>query len=274
MATIRNGLDALRHLPAPMRELQTTQIDEARMETMIAFAEAQIGDFAAGLATLEPARQFYERMAAADPKNATNTRRRINVCRTRAMINLGLGHKDAALDDYRKLIGLTSALIAVDPSKTSNYVLRGEAQGRAAKILASQGRMDQAGDYAKASIEGLERVADRPDAAQQNLSEAAIVLMTAPVMSLRDYARALGYAKRADELGGGKSPEAIAYLAQAYADTGDARKALETIQRALALVAPPPPGQKPSDTRQTLEDELRGIQILLATGHLPKDFNK
>jgi tetratricopeptide (TPR) repeat protein len=190
------------------------------------------------------------------------------------MINLGLGHKDAALDDYRKLIGLTSALIAVDPSKTSNYVLRGEAQGRAAKILASQGRMDQAGDYAKASIEGLERVADRPDAAQQNLSEAAIVLMTAPVVSLRDYARALGYAKRADELGGGKSPEAIAYLAQAYANTGDARKALETIQRALALVAPPPPGQKPSDTRQTLEDELRGIQILLATGHLPNDFNK
>jgi tetratricopeptide (TPR) repeat protein len=274
MATIRNGLDALRRLPAPMRELQTTQIDQARMETMIAFAEAQVGDFAAGLATLEPARQFYERMAAADPKNATNTRRRINVCRTRAMINLGLGHKDAALDDYRKLIGLASALIAVDPSKTSNYVLRGEAQGRAAKILASQGHMDQAGDYAKASIEGLERVADRPDAAQQNLSEAAIVLMTAPVMSLRDYARALGYAKRADELGGGKSPEAVAYLAQAYANTGDARKALETIQRALALVAPPPPGQKPSDTRQTLEEELRGIQILLATGRLPKDFNK
>jgi hypothetical protein len=39
-------------------------------------------------------------------------------------------------------------------------------------------------------------------------------------------------------------------------------------------VAPPPPGQKPSDTRQTLEEELRGIQILLATGRLPKDFNK
>jgi hypothetical protein len=98
--------------------------------------------------------------------------------------------------------------------------------------------------------------------------------MTAPVMGLRDYARALGYAKRADQLGGGKSPEAIAYLAQAYANTGDAPKALETIQRALALVAPPPPGQKASDTRQTLEDELKGIQSLLAGGRLPKDFNE
>jgi tetratricopeptide (TPR) repeat protein len=274
MATIRTGLDALRRLPATMRDLQTTQIDEARMETMIAFAQAQIGDFAAGLATLEPARQFYERIAATDPKNATNTRRRINVCRTRAMINVGLGHQDAALEDYRKLIGLTGELIAVDPSKTSNYVLRGEAQGRAAKILASEGRMDDARQYAKASIDGLERVADRPDAAQQNLSEAAIVLMTAPVMSLRDYARALGYAKRADVLGGGKSPEAIAYLAQAYANTGDGPNALKTIQRGLALVAAPPPGQKPSDTRQTLEDELRGIQMLLATGRLPADFNK
>jgi hypothetical protein len=42
----------------------------------------------------------------------------------------------------------------------------------------------------------------------------------------------------------------------------------------MALVAAPPAGQKPSDTRQTLKGELRGIQLRLATGRLPKEFNK
>jgi tetratricopeptide (TPR) repeat protein len=190
------------------------------------------------------------------------------------MIELGLGNKDAALDDYRKLIGLANGLIAVDASKPSNYVLRGEAEGRASKILAEEGRMPEARQYATQSIDSLESIADRPDAAQQNLSEAAIMLMSAPVVTLRNYPRALDYARRADELGGGKSPEAIAYLAQAYANTGNAQKALETIQRGLSLVAPAPPGQKPSDTRQTLEDEYRDIEILAQTGHLPPGFNK
>jgi serine/threonine protein kinase len=274
VAIIEKGLDALRKLPPSMLTAQATQIDQARMETMIAFGQAQMGEFKEALAMLEPARRFYENMAIADPKNGTNTRRRINVSRTHAMIELGLGNKDAALDDYRKLIGLANGLIAVDASKPSNYVLRGEAEGRASKILAEEGRMPEARQYATESIDSLESIADRPDAAQQNLSEAAIMLMSAPVVTLRNYSRALDYARRADELGGGKSPEAIAYLAQAYANTGDAQKALETIQRGLSLVAPAPPGEKPSDTRQTLEDEYRDIKILAQTGHLPPGFNK
>jgi hypothetical protein len=63
-------------------------------------------------------------------------------------------------------------------------------------------------------------------------------------------------------------------LAQAYANNGDAAKALETVQRGLAFVAPTPPGEKPSEVRKTLEDQLRDIQILIKTGHLPPDFNQ
>jgi non-specific serine/threonine protein kinase/serine/threonine-protein kinase len=274
MATIRKGLDALSKLPPAARNAPQTEIDEARMETIIAFAQAQLGQDTEALHTLERPREVYEKLAEVDPKNGTNTRRRMSLYRTLAMIQLNLGNKREALGDYRKVIELASGLIALDPSKASNFVISAEAQGRAAKLLAADGKMDEARQYAKASIDTLERIADRPDAAAQNLSEAAIVLMVTPIQSLRDYPRALQYARRADQLSGGKEPGAVIYLAQAYANNGDAAKALETVRRGLAFVAPAAPGQKPSEVRKTLEDELRDIQILIKTGHLPPGFNQ
>ena len=274
IATIQKGLDALRRLPPAARHSPATEIDQTRMENMIAFGQAEIGRYREALETLQHPREVYERIAAEDPKNGTNTRRRMNVYRTLAMIQLALGNKNEALADYRKVIDLADGLIAIDPSKTSNFVIGAEAQGRAAKVLASQGRMDEASRYAKASIDTLTRIAERPDAAAQNLSEAAIVLMVTPVESLRDYPRALRYAQRAYHLSGGKDPGAIVYLAQAYAMNGNAAKALETVQHGLALVAPPPAGQKPSEARRTLEDQLRDIHIWIKTGRLPADFNQ
>ncbi len=274
IATIRKGLEALSRLPPAERDTPEAEINRARMENMIAFGEAQIGEYADALRMLEHPRQVYDRTATVDPKNATNARRRMNVYRTLAMVQLALGNKNEALSDYQKLIDLSNALAAIDPSKASNFVIGAEAQGRAAKILASEGRMDQAAQYSKASIATLERIADQPDAAAQNLSEAAIVLMATPIAALRDYRRALGYAQRAYDLSGGKEPGAIVYLAQAYANNGEASKALETVERGLALVPPPPPGAQPSEVRKTLEDQARDIKILIQTGRLPAGFNQ
>jgi tetratricopeptide (TPR) repeat protein len=98
--------------------------------------------------------------------------------------------------------------------------------------------------------------------------------MVSPVLSLRDYPRALRYAKRADELSNGKEPTALAYLAMAYANNGDGRQALEAVERGLSLVPGPKPGEKASDARQNLENEKRDIQIFINTGKLPADFNQ
>jgi tetratricopeptide (TPR) repeat protein len=165
-------------------------------------------------------------------------------------------------------------LVTIDPSRTANRVIRAEAQGEFAKLLASEGRAAEATQYAKTSIAALEELAERPDASEQYLCEASIVLMVTPVLSLRDYQRALRYAKRADELAQGKGWQSITYLAMAYANTGDAAKALETVERGLTIVPPPPSGQKPSNVRQNLEEERRDIQILVKTGHLPATFNQ
>jgi hypothetical protein len=70
MATVRKGLGALRRLPPAVRDSPETQVQEARMERLIAFSEGNIGDFADALTTLEHPRQVYEQIAALDPRNA------------------------------------------------------------------------------------------------------------------------------------------------------------------------------------------------------------
>lgn len=272
--TVQKGVDALHKLAPEARNLPETEINECRMETMIAFGQAAISRFADALQTMQHPHEVYERIASQDPKNGTNTRRRMAMYRTLGMIHLGLAKKDEALIDYQNVIQLATGLTKVDPSKVSNYVIAAEAQGRAAKILASRGRTDEARQYSKDSIATLERIADRPDAAAQNLSEAAVVLMVSPIPSLRDYPKALSYAKRAYDLSGGKEPGAIVYLAQAYANNGQPSKALEVIQHGLTIIAPARPGEKPSEARQTLEDELQDVQTLIKTGHLPARFNE
>jgi hypothetical protein len=47
--------------------------------------------------------------------------------RTLAMVQMGLGYKHEALAAYRKVIELTDGLIALDPSKLSNFVIGAEA---------------------------------------------------------------------------------------------------------------------------------------------------
>jgi hypothetical protein len=45
----------------------------------------------------------------------------------------------------------------------------------------------------------------------------------------------------------------------AYANAGDGEKALETVERGLAMVPGPAAGQKASDARQNLENEERDM---------------
>jgi tetratricopeptide (TPR) repeat protein len=71
-------------------------------------------------------------------------------------------------------------------------------------------------------------------AAQNNL---AWLLATCPEASLRDGKRAVGLARQAEELSGGKSPEILDTLAVAYAEAGDFDNAIAAAKRMLTMAA-------------------------------------
>lgn len=267
------GLDAFHRLPPAVKSSQEGLIEEARLDTSVALAMEQSGKYTDALVPLERARDIVDGLAKSDPKNSTNALRRANVYKTLGAIYHYLNQKQKTVDAYRTAIEILSELIAVDPSRTSTRLVRAVLEGYTAANLADLGRMNEATPYAKASIEELQTLADRPDAPLQYLDQAALALMFTPVPSLHDFPRALRYAKRADEISRGKDILTIAYLAHAYVDAGDGQMALQTVERALAMMPPLPRGQAPTEGRKNLEHERQQIKTMIETGHLPRGFN-
>ncbi len=269
---LNKGLDTFNRLAADARSSTAGLTQGAQLDIGLAWSRQRLGDYNQTLVTLARPREILERLAEIDPKNATNFRRIAAVCELSSAIHQWRREYLAGVEDLRKEIAVWDRLIAIDPSKPSNYMLRATCQGVVAKWLAGAGRMDEAAPYAQASIAYLTGVAEWPDATPPVLDEASIVLMVTPVLSLRDYPRALKYAQQADELSHRKDV-ALTYLAMAYANTGQAARALETVRRELALVPAPAPGQHASAARMNLEKEEHDIQTLIRTGKLPADFN-
>jgi len=271
LPSYRAGLEALNQLPADQRSDPASQALQARLVTMIGFCQEETGLYAEAIGTLTTAQEILDRLAAADPKNATIALRRVNLYRTRAFANQGAGHVKDAIADYRKTIQILDAMIAIDPTKISNRLIRAELQEKLAQVLVKDGRMEEAEQITKASLSFWTEIAERPDAAPQNLKEAASAFIGSAIPSLLDYRRALRYAQRADQLAKGQDIGAIFYTAQCYEQLGDGAKALEAVQRGMALFPPTAPGERPSRNRLLMEKHLRRIQALIKTGHLPKD---
>jgi tetratricopeptide (TPR) repeat protein len=188
-----------------------------------------------------------------------------------ARSNLGIalfdrGEKNEAVAQYRKAL-------EIDP----NYV---KAHYNLGNALAAEGQLEEAiahfrmavkikPDYANAysslglvflekgdikkSIDSwqqaLEVKPDQPDV-QNNL---AWLLATAPDASLRNGAKAVALASRADQLNGGGNPIVLHTLAAAYAETGRYGDAAATARRALELAV----AQKNDDLAAKLQMEIK-----------------
>ena len=264
------GLDTLQRLPSTEKNADT-EGTAARMETMIGYCQGELGQIAAALATLKQAQDVLDRLGASDPKNATIAFRRVNLFRTRAAIHQYAGHLKDAISDHKMTIQILDGMVATDPSKMSNRLIRAEEQGKLAALLVKDGQLSEATGIAKAGIQYLDEIADRPDASPQILNEASIAHMDSAVAALVDNARALRYAQRADQLAEGKDPIAIFYLTQAYENLRDGPHAMEAVERGLALVPAPAPGQQPSRKRMLMEKHLHRIETFLKTGRFPDD---
>jgi len=81
----------------------------------------------------------------------------------------------------------------------------------------------------------------------------AWMLATAPQASLRNGARALELAGKANQSSGGNNPQILRTLATAYAETGEFANALQTAQKALQLAE----GQADTALAATLHREIK-----------------
>jgi tetratricopeptide (TPR) repeat protein len=144
---------------------------------------------------------------------------RINPANLEARYNLGAalleqGHPEEAIAQYRESL-------RIDP-------VSAEAHYNLGSTLFQQGRAD----------EGIFQTQKAVELEPSNLSyenNLAWMLATAPQASLRDGARALELAGKANQSTGGNNPQILRTLAAAYAETGEFANALQTAQKALQL---------------------------------------
>jgi tetratricopeptide (TPR) repeat protein len=94
----------------------------------------------------------------------------------------------------------------------------------------------KAREYTGKALDFLQAWVDREDALPEELNQYAWTLLTCKPEELQDAPRALEYAREAERISGGRNPEILDTLAEAYFLNGDATKALETGKRALGVL--------------------------------------
>lgn len=161
---------------------------------------------------------------------------------------------EAAAESYRQSVEIYQELLRNDPKNRQYLRDTHVALAWLASIQQQLGRHAQAREATKTALRLLATVVDQPDATGYDLQSFVWLLVTTDYPDLRDYARALPYAKRAVEKGA--TPSTLDSLARTYHGLAMYAAAVETEQKAVALLPAQSPGQKPSALRAELEQNL------------------
>jgi tetratricopeptide (TPR) repeat protein len=254
------ALELLARLPKREPESAEVQQHRARLLVLVGWGQGQLGDFKHSLASLNEARPVLDALAAADPQNVGAQYRRVDLYRSIGLVNGYAGNAIEALKNLQKAVGILDVMVKRDTANAIYPMLRAELQGRVANLLLQAGRKTEALPYAQESVQYFRKIGDSADSTPQQLIEAVRSLAETQVTSLRDYAAALRFALRADQLAAGKNPAALGYLAEAYGLNKNYAQAADAAQRALAITPPTKPGKPQSRLRQWLQDEFKEYQ--------------
>jgi non-specific serine/threonine protein kinase/serine/threonine-protein kinase len=119
-----------------------------------------------------------------------------------------------------------------------------------AAVMVKSGQTAEARRVTMRALAIHQEQAERPGATASDLNGYAWALLTVEPSDLRSPATARSYAKRAVEMSANSDPSILDTLAEAYHLTGDHAGAVETQEKALALL------KSDSPSRQEFEDRL------------------
>jgi len=166
------------------------------------------------------------------------------------------GELAEAAAKYRRALQLSENLSELDPANRQYQRDRHIALGRLADTLAALGRRDEARSMTRKALTVLRPLVDAAEPSAYDLQQYVWLLVTTPFEELRDPRAAVPYAQKAVLLTKASHPATLDALARAYHGAGLIEKAIETEEKALALLPPPAAGERASALRQELEANL------------------
>lgn len=230
----------------------------ARSSASLGRVLVRLGKPTEGIAHLRDALATQTKLSSSQPNQSL-------VRRDLATYSLALGDALSATrqtanaaDSYRQAAAIYQDLLRGDPKNRQYLRDTYVTMGRLAVVQQQLGLHDLARQSTRAGLGLLAGLVDDPDATSYDLQSYVWLLVTSEYPELRDYAKALPYAKRAVEKG--ESPSTLDSLARAYHGLGMQRQAIETEQKAISLLPPRKPGDNPSALRAELEQNLTRFQ--------------
>jgi tetratricopeptide (TPR) repeat protein len=209
---------------------------------------ARMGNVEPGLARMKRALAMQERRAAAAPNSGSEQR---SVATSSALIGdvlvLRERHAEAARY-FRAALTVTEQLVAADPHNEQYRRDLSNCLARLGDALARSGSMQEGRALTRRALAVLRPLMDKEGSSLVDLYQYAWILLTTPVIDLRDPVTARRYAGRLVEATQGEDPRNLDLLALAHAGAKDYDRAIEIETRALSLL--------PADARSDLRSEL------------------
>jgi len=250
----RRALATLDQLPAAGRESAETRKIRASLLLNLGWTLGQTNDYGDALAALEQARDILDRRAELDREDKQALYASTVAYRSLGIVYGYAYNQPKAIENFRTAVAQFDRLLKVDPANKTYRSVQADLQLRIGDALSVAGHPVEAMAAASAGLKSMCLLADEPGATAGTLRAAARCLMTTEVAPLRDYPRALVYARKAAELGNYKDSAALESLADACWRNRDFAGARVAVDQALALVPATRPGEKPSRARQNLEE--------------------
>ena len=238
----------------------------------VALGQERVGEIlskdgrqAEGLDYLKRSRAIYEALLKGDPSDTTLVH---DIALTHVFVANALPkvRPKAAIDEYRKAVGILKTLAASDTANRQYQAELNSAVGSWVKVLLDVGDRMEARGLTAQSLAALRTQASQPGASLNDVWEYCYLLLTTPFHDLQDSPAALRYARTAVAQSGGKNPLVLDLLARAQEQNGDFAGAVATEGQAVRMLPAAKPGAQVSDNREELEGNLEKFRRELARG--------
>jgi non-specific serine/threonine protein kinase/serine/threonine-protein kinase len=187
-------------------------------------------------AAYEDALRQHEELLAADASNAGLRRRMAVTYGFLATVQLELKNPDGAARSLERAIAELGELSAADPLNVRSAPELAFFLNRRAQTLVSVGRHAEARRDATRAISLLKTATERPGAGGDAFNEYAWALVSYVPEDVRNPRLALDYARKALDRAGSQNPGYLHTLGWAHHLLGDTTTAVQTLEKALALL--------------------------------------
>jgi tetratricopeptide (TPR) repeat protein len=218
--------------------------------------EEDLRDYPEALKDYAEAAAINESLMNADPSNVQASMSYVISLRWAGDLLRLIGDRTGALARYQRVIEILERLSVTQPANVTVKGRLAEMLIETARLLAERGAADESRSMTVRALAMSRELANRPEATPDDLSQYALEFLTCEPAALREPATALRYARASVEKSGGSDSGNLDILAQAYFANHDLAHAVETEERALALLGAIRPDVDDPPTRRRLEAQL------------------